>query len=338
MISRVRKLGRTMFILVAIIAPIAFLVAIPRAEAAGIVPCGQDTTGPEGVPCTMCHFVVGFKNLIDWGLQIMTFFAVAVIVAMGILYIVSAGNASMTKMAKDGLKAVLYGFALMLMAYLIVLVLLVTLTNNLSNSDFTSSSFKIDSRGITFNCSTKSLSGTSTMPVGGGGGGGGGSLSCKTGKCAQKADVSAATKNNASGLDANLFMSIIDGGEGCNPSLSQDGQHSCGYTQVLPANRRRYCGLSGTDADCDKFKSDVTLDINCGAAFIKGYIGHEKECDPFNSAAVDPPTVSAVMAAKGSAGFIGACYNAGAAGARSGRCGTQNYCVRIQTYYNSCVK
>ena len=168
--AKVRNVCMALCVLVGGMSFLLFSSFVPHAQAAGIVPCGQNSSGSEGSPCTICHFMVGFKNLIDWGLQIMTFFAVAVIVAMGILYIVSAGDQKMTTMAKDGLKAVLYGFALMLLAYLIVLVLLVTLTNSLGNPDFVSANFKIDSRGITFNCSTQSKSGTSTMVIGGTGG------------------------------------------------------------------------------------------------------------------------------------------------------------------------
>lgn len=89
--------------------------------AEGIVPCGRSIgTAAEQQPCTICHIVVGGKGLIDYGLRIMTFVAIAVIVAMAIFYIVSTGDEGMMQTAKGGIKAALIGFAVMLGAWLIV--------------------------------------------------------------------------------------------------------------------------------------------------------------------------------------------------------------------------
>ena len=101
---------------------------------AALVPCGlsqDDPTTPiyEDDPCTVCHVVIGGKGIIDYALQIMTFVAIAVIVAMAILYIVSAGNEQRIQLAKTGLKASLVGFAVILGAWLIVNLILGVLTN-----------------------------------------------------------------------------------------------------------------------------------------------------------------------------------------------------------------
>ncbi len=90
-----------------------------------LVPCGRsiddsNTAEVETDPCTICHIIVGGNRLMTWGRNIMSIIAITVIVAMGILYIVSAGNEGMMKTAKSGMMAALVGFAIMLSAWLIV--------------------------------------------------------------------------------------------------------------------------------------------------------------------------------------------------------------------------
>ena len=92
----------------------------------GIVPCG---TG-NNPPCTLCHLVIGVKGVIDWGMKVMTFFAIAIIVAMAIVYVVSAGNSGMMSKAKDGIKATLIGFAVMLGSWVMINFFMLTLANN----------------------------------------------------------------------------------------------------------------------------------------------------------------------------------------------------------------
>ena len=99
-------------------------------EAASLVPCGRSSGSPEEMaPCTICHIIVGGNRLMTWGRNIMSIIAITVIVAMGILYIVSAGNEGLMKTAKSGMLAALIGFAIMLTAWLIVNVLLTVLVD-----------------------------------------------------------------------------------------------------------------------------------------------------------------------------------------------------------------
>ncbi|MEI8096560.1 MAG: hypothetical protein WCG73_00420 [Candidatus Moraniibacteriota bacterium] len=94
-------------------------------SAAGLIPCGRNSgTADEMAPCTICHIVIGGNRIINYGLQIMTITGVVIIVAMGIFYIVSAGNSEMMSKAKSGIKAALIGFAIMLGAWLIVFTVL----------------------------------------------------------------------------------------------------------------------------------------------------------------------------------------------------------------------
>ena len=139
--------------------PLVCVLAAPvdAASLSGIVPCGMQADdvstadSEENSPCTLCHLVIGVKRVVDWGLMIMTYFALMVIVAMGILYIISVGDTKMTGMAKEGLKATLYGFALMLLIWLFIAVVLVTLARPLSD-------FKTGAMWWQFTCNTKSRS------------------------------------------------------------------------------------------------------------------------------------------------------------------------------------
>lgn len=112
---------------------LAATVALVPGEAAaqtGIVPCGRNTgTADEMKPCTACHVILGGQRLINWGTGIMTVIALTVILAMGVLYIVSAGNQGLMQQAKGGLLAALVGFAIMLSAWLIVNIVLTVLVD-----------------------------------------------------------------------------------------------------------------------------------------------------------------------------------------------------------------
>lgn len=101
-----------------------------EAEAAGLVPCGRNEgTSAEQAPCTVCHVIVGGVGVIKWGLSIMTVIGITVAFAMAVLYVISAGDEGMMSKAKDGIKAVLVGFAIMLSAWLIVNIVLTILVD-----------------------------------------------------------------------------------------------------------------------------------------------------------------------------------------------------------------
>lgn len=97
----------------------------------GLVPCGRSgVQGPASQPCTACHAVVGAKRLMDYLTGIMVVVAITVIVAMGILYILSGVNGSLLKTAKAGLTAVFTGLVLILSAWLIVSTVLRFMAND----------------------------------------------------------------------------------------------------------------------------------------------------------------------------------------------------------------
>lgn len=151
--------------------------ALPLSVSAAIVPCGRsgaDATADEKKPCTICHLVVGGNRIIEWGLKVMTFVGLAVIVAMAILYIVSTGNEGMMKTAKGGITAALAGFAIMLAAWLIVNVTLNILavkdTHPEQDTKENNPLFGLRKNGaFSFTCDTTSLAGTATSGGPGGG-------------------------------------------------------------------------------------------------------------------------------------------------------------------------
>lgn len=247
----------------------------------------------------------------------MTYIAFAVLVAMGILYIVSAGNTQMIGVAKSGIKAALYGFAIVLLGWVAINVILMVLADGALGTDTASFSFKTKGSWFTYSCDTKSKytrTGVSGATSGNNGAqtGSGGNLNCKDGKCAKMQDVSNAAKSNASNVEADIVMAIVDAGEGCNKSLSTDGYGSCGYSQALPAIRAK-CGITGSASEsCTKIQNNVQLDINCAAWLIKDNAGR---------CGMDIRNVAS-------------CYNSG----KPNNCAktTNRYCDRVETYYKSC--
>lgn len=120
-----RFLCITLFLLGAVFSP-----SPSSAEAAGFIPCGNNSGSPaEQAPCTVCHVIVGGNGLIKWGLGIMTVVALTMLFAMAVLYVVSAGDQGLMQTAKSGIKAGLIGFAVMLSAWLIVNIVLTVLAD-----------------------------------------------------------------------------------------------------------------------------------------------------------------------------------------------------------------
>ncbi len=115
----------------------------------GLVTCGKSGTGKENA-CGLCDLVRGMKTLVDYMRTIMVFISLAVITAMGVLYIVSAGNDGMITMAKNGIKFSLIGLAIILSAWLIVNTVIFSIFG--AKSDLgVRASFSITG-GFIFNC------------------------------------------------------------------------------------------------------------------------------------------------------------------------------------------
>jgi|GEM_PF-679050 hypothetical protein len=125
---------------------------------AAIVPCGNGSTSP----CTLCHLITGFKNLVDWAKSIVLALAILGIVIGGILYIISSGSATMMSAAKSCITASAAGFAITMCAWLIVnaVMLAISAQTNLGVGA---------TNWYTFSCSTASsaLTGGSTATTSG---------------------------------------------------------------------------------------------------------------------------------------------------------------------------
>lgn len=99
---------------------------VDTATAAGLIPCGRSTDDAattdvnEKDKCTLCHLIVGINRIVVLVRDIMSAFAVVVVVAMAFVYITSAGDEGRMRLAKEGITAALIGFAIILLAWLAV--------------------------------------------------------------------------------------------------------------------------------------------------------------------------------------------------------------------------
>ena len=213
----------------------------------------------------------------------------------GVMYMGSAGNNANAESAKRIITDSLIGIVAALGAYLFMYVI---------NPDLTIIKLSLTTAGTGTGTSTTKLttSGTATTV----------SCSSTKGKCSQVDD---AISKNSSGVDGKMLKTLIAGGEGCDNSHSSDGK-SCGYGQVQYQYMRSVCGLSGTDSElCSRMKSDIQLDINCTAKFVK----------------TETTRCAKKKFGNTNASSMGSCYNA-----NGKSCGTKNYCQRTQTYYDTC--
>lgn len=138
-----------------------FFLTSTKASAAGLVPCGLGTSDP----CTLCHFIVGIKGLIDWGMGILIALSVTAISIAGVIYVVSSGDPELTKKAKSFVTSTVIGFALMLGAWLIINTTL-WLFSAKKGSDGTYSLGLESKSWNSFSCSTASTTMGTLPPTG----------------------------------------------------------------------------------------------------------------------------------------------------------------------------
>ena len=235
----------------------SFFSPLP-ADGAGLVPCGQNVNDPatdidESAKCTMCHLVVAGNGIINWLMGIMTILAIAIVFAMAIYYIISAGNQGMMETAKSGIKAALIGFAVMLSAWLIV-------NTTLRIFGATIPGLTSSSGGFTFTCDISSSAGTSSAGAGAGVGAGapaGGGAACENIDAARARLSAGGTVCNGSGscpscntqpfdslieryakqykVSPGLIRGVIARESSCDrikEKKESDGSSSCGLMQV----------------------------------------------------------------------------------------------------------
>ena len=307
-------------------------------ENPGVVPCGRSCDDPstgdvdESQICTLCHLFLLMKNITSWIFMVMTYIAFAVLVAMGVLYIVSAGNTQMIGLAKSGIKAALYGFAIVLLGWVAINVILMVLADGALGTDTATFSFKTNGSWFTYSCDAKSKyvrTGISGVTGGGGnssGGGNTGSLSCTSGACAKDSAISSAVKSQ-SYIDSNMYMAVLQAGEHYNQNTScskgVSGKGACGYSQAIPSTASAICGLT-----CSEIIADVNKDIGCGAKILADF----KKYSMCNLDGIKS---------------LSGCYNSGTSNCTpnsrtvNGKCyscgeGTPPYCDRVSAYYEAC--
>ncbi len=74
----------------------------------------------DSVVSSNLHISGGFSGILNWAIGVGGLIALGVIIYGGVLWISSAGNASLQKDAKDWIKAAVYGMVILLGAYLLL--------------------------------------------------------------------------------------------------------------------------------------------------------------------------------------------------------------------------
>jgi len=131
--------------------PTSSASAVPSVSTNALVPCGLN----GAADCTLCHLVLGFKNIYDYLLSLLLVATTLVIVVAGVMYMVSSGDKGMLDKAKSALTVALTAMILGLTAWLIINVTLNAL------------GFKNAGSWYNFTCDTTQTQG----PTGGTGGG-----------------------------------------------------------------------------------------------------------------------------------------------------------------------
>lgn len=272
-------------------------------DAAGLVNCGLNADDPatvnidETLPCTACHLILLGDTIIDWMMRVMTIIAIAFIFAMGVLYIVSAGNDKMISQAKAGIKAALIGFAVILSAWLIVS----TTIRIIGASGFLGAYFQ-EVGTFSFTCSTGSNAGTASNTtfgtgVAGGGPGGSGSVGTNfsgSGTC-QPVTNSSSNPCSTSNLAGTCF-----GGASVN-AWSAICQAESNGNAAIPSSVD-ICA-DGNPASFGLFQINITANqvdgLNCPAAFSGGaYTASNHSCRVINVALYNQCKAAATNARK----------------------------------------
>jgi hypothetical protein len=100
----------------------------------GLVPCGRSCDDPcteicECCPCTICHFFVLIKRIIDFLTTTIAFPLLALMIVVGgIMFLTSSGSEKQLTKAKEILKAAAIGILIVLCAWVIIDTVITLLT------------------------------------------------------------------------------------------------------------------------------------------------------------------------------------------------------------------
>lgn len=91
----------------------------------GLIPCGRlvddsATSWNEKNPCRLCHLTILSFNIINFLLTIVGIIAVLMLIVAGALHIIGGIDAETLSLAKKGINGVLFGFAIIFVAWVII--------------------------------------------------------------------------------------------------------------------------------------------------------------------------------------------------------------------------
>lgn len=257
-----------------IFSPPDISVAIPGLDPLKEVKC------PEKGPCEVPWIGQYFAGLQRYGLGAIGLLSAIMLMIGGLVWLTSAGNAAAVGRAKKIIGGSLSGLVIAFASYLILYFINPKLVE-LPSLKITSIEQQI-------------------IPV----------QECANGDCqAAEEGIAALTLP----VPKDFIKSIVVAGEGCNPKTSADGLGACGLGQVLPDNRRTYCGLPGTASDCDLMKNNPTLDIECVAKVMMAQAKESPVCGNFSDIRK-----------------TALCWNAGYS--KTCEQTTDHYCDRVESY------
>ena len=249
-------------------------------RAAGLVVCALNADDPvtefnETAPCTACHVLYMAKIIIDWIIKVMTVIGIAVIFAMGILYIVSVGNEKILSTAKGGIKAALIGITVILCAWLIVN----TIIRISGSSGYFSGYFQNGT--FSFTCdpnSTAGSAGSTGFGAGAGSTSGGGTGYSGSGSCQP---VTNSTSNPCS--TTNLAGTCF-GGSRVNTWSAICQAESSGNASI--SSRTDICTGDGSPVSFGLFQINISANkvgnLDCPSAFNRPFTGSNKNCSVTN--------------------------------------------------------
>lgn len=131
------------------------LFFVQSTSAQGLVPCGNGNNASNA--CTLCHFIVGIYNLVDFGLKLLVVVAAVGIFISGVMYIMAAGSEKTITSAKSFLSSSLIGFSVVLGAWFIISTVMWVFSVR-SDLGIGKASWNTSGGKIEFACSTASSS------------------------------------------------------------------------------------------------------------------------------------------------------------------------------------
>jgi hypothetical protein len=267
-------------------------VAVAQSSAAsetsnfsGLVPCGRNVdpqVDPAGAPCTACHAVLGAKKGFDYLVSIMVVGGIAVIMGMGVLYILSGVNEGLLKTAKGGITSVFMGIVFVLSAWLIVsTVLRFVASDNFVNGGGTFGGISVGDGVYGLTCVPNSQAGTATLAAGG---------------------VTAGTGKYAGGVSYAGTGTCKPGAPAGNPCSTQSLSGTCfgggnvdTWSAICQAESNGNVSIASTTDKCagdsvsfGLFQINITVHklqdsstgetLNCPAAFNGKFTGAGSQC------------------------------------------------------------